>query len=121
MPAYRFLVIEPTVRRLRRGEAEPGALVEYLGETQVALMYPEDRSRLIFSGHPGRIDHDWEGGYGGHVVVIWHGLEDTDESNSSSGYGWDEDDGTYPGLGLIDRATYDSRTARLDDGRQPLD
>jgi hypothetical protein len=115
----------PTFRRLSLGEAIPGRLVEYLGETQVAWQdlapnEPVDESKLICAGHPGRVDRDWEAPYGGHVVVKWFGIEDTEESSTSSGYGWDEVTRTYPGLGWIDRATYDERTQRLVVGRDPL-
>jgi hypothetical protein len=45
--------------------------------------------------------------------VTWFGIEDTEESNDSSGYGWAEATRTYPGLGWIDQATYDARVAAL--------
>jgi hypothetical protein len=76
---------------------------------------------LIHSGHPGRVDCDWEAPYGGHVVVKWFGIEDTDESNQSSGYGFEEVTRTYPGLGWIDQSTYDNRVRRLTSGLSPLD
>jgi hypothetical protein len=76
---------------------------------------------VIYAGHPGRVDRDWEAPYGGHVVVIFFGIEDTDESNESSGYAWDEADRTYPGLGWIDQTTYDERVARLESGKAPTD
>ena len=90
--AYREHVTLPTVRLLVLGEAVPGQLVEYVGDTEVASQdlapgTPVDESKLIHAGHPGQVDRDWEAPYGGHVVVKWFGIEDTEESNESSGYG----------------------------------
>jgi hypothetical protein len=98
----------------------PGRLVEYLGDTTVAMLYPADPTRVIYFGHPGRVDRNWDEPYGGHVVVTWHGLENAGDSNESSGCGWDESERTYPGLGWIDQATYDQRVSRVDEGLAPL-
>jgi hypothetical protein len=113
-------MVPPTVRRLLVGEAVPGQLVEHLGDTEVAFDDLPDETRLIYAGHPGRVDKDWEEPYGGHVVVKWFGIEDTEESSESSGYGWDERDRTYPGLGWIDQPAYDARVRRIESGHPPL-
>jgi hypothetical protein len=115
----------PTFRRLSLGEATPGQLVEYLDDTRVAWQdlapsEPVDESRVIHAGHPGRVDRDYEAPHGGHVVVTWFGIEKTEESSTSSGYGWDEMTRAYPGLGWIDQPTYDERVRHLVAGRNPL-
>jgi hypothetical protein len=112
----------PTHRRLHRTDAATGQAVEYLGETKPARRTEHglspDVSPPLFSGHPGKVIHDY-GGDGRHLVVAWHGLEDTDESNTSSGYEWDETE-TYLGLGWLDQAEYDERCQRLSSGQTPL-
>jgi hypothetical protein len=119
-------VTVPTVRLLALGEAVPGQVVEYLGETRIAYQGlppgdPLDESKVIYTGHPGRVDRDWDEPYGGHVVVTWFGIEDTDESNNSSGYGWEEATRTYPGLGWIDPSTYEKRVRRMRAGLPPVE
>jgi hypothetical protein len=114
------MLMDPTTRFLRRGEALPGQFVEAIGDTSEASLWPRDPARSFYAGHPGVVDKDWEDGRGGHLVVIWWGLEDSDDSNEISGYGFDKSD-VYPGLGWIDQATYTERADRLSRGQPPLD
>jgi hypothetical protein len=111
--------VEPTFRHLRLGEALPGQFVENIGETKPALDHPPRPDRLLYAGHPGRVDRDYEDGLGGHVVVIWHGLEDAEESSTGAGHNPDPK-GDYFGLGWLDEATYTDRVRRLTAGEDPI-
>lgn len=111
--------MEPTFRYLRLGEAVPGQFVEHLGETVTATGWLGHSDGLLYPGHPGRVDKDYEDGLGGHVVVIWHGLEETDWSSTAVGQNPDAH-GDYLGLGWLDATTHHARVDRLNRNELPL-
>jgi hypothetical protein len=101
-------------------------LVEYLGhEAEARGVLSEDltsRAMAMYPGHPGRI---WRPEVH-HVQVSWVGLEE-EPASYAVGFSSDsvQDDGTYPGLGLLTEAEFDRRkkaiTAILDSGRDLAD
>jgi hypothetical protein len=112
------MVAEPDV--LHISQLSAGVFVEYLGPTesgsQVTMVHTGDAEPLcdrLWQGHPGVISEPVPQ----HVLVTWVGLEEA-VASFAAGFSCD-DQGFYPGLGVLSTQDYESRRTRILGGKPP--